>query len=100
MKRTTHLAILTAIINTALAVGDVISPWGDGNDTDEWTINNTAGTITIHKGDGNTYKFYSETVAGNNTPGVINNITVDSTASGNFSILILHDDGVLAGASE
>jgi hypothetical protein len=43
------------------------------------------------------YKFFSETSNGSGVPGVINNVTVDSGASGNFTIWI-QDDSTPNGA--
>ena len=77
---------------------DVITSWGDGDLGTDFSINQGAGEITILKGEANTYKFYSETVQFNGIPGVINNITVDPNASGDFSLLIDHPDAGKAGA--
>jgi cytoskeletal protein CcmA (bactofilin family) len=93
--------IICASLVHAVAQADHITEWGDGSDGTEFVlVQGTTPTIEILKGDGNTYKFYSETSQGNDTPGVISNITVDSGATGDFSILILHDDETTAGASD
>jgi hypothetical protein len=64
----------------------------------DYDITQPSGVITIIRGDGNTYKFYSETSEGSGVPGVINNITVDPNASGNFTLLIDHPTGGERGA--
>jgi hypothetical protein len=76
---------------------DWITSWGNGTNGTEFLIVQGDPSITILKGDGNVYKFFSETSNGSGVPGVINNITVDSGASGNFTIWI-QDDSTPNGA--
>ncbi|MCH8806496.1 MAG: hypothetical protein IH986_10455 [Planctomycetes bacterium] len=95
--------VLNCVLLGALCVGvadaDWITSWGDGTLGTEFDIIQGGPTIIILKGDGNTYKFYSETSQGSGVPGVINNITVDNeTASGDFTIWI-QNDPTGAGAS-
>ncbi|MFQ5807947.1 MAG: hypothetical protein ACE5I3_15995, partial [Phycisphaerae bacterium] len=56
-----------------------------------YTVEQT-GTITILRGNGNAYAFYAETFQGSGEPGVINDITVDPGATGDFTLLIDHPD--------
>ena len=84
----------------AVARGDVITSWGDGTLGTDFAINQGAGTITILTGGDKNYKFYSETFEGSGVPGVINNITVDAGAMGDFSILIDHPDPGEVGARD
>ncbi len=74
-----------------------IESWGAGTQGTEFNINTSLGTIEILKGDGNVYKFFAETSQGSGVPGVINNIFVNSNASGNFTIWI-QDDSTPNGA--
>ena len=83
-----------------VAEADWITSWGPGTSSPtDFVIDQGLGTITIKRGNGNVFKFYSETVQFNGIPGVINNITVDGGASGDFSLLIQHENGGI-GASD
>ncbi len=90
----TYKSILLVVLlacGTA-AHADVLMSWGDGElGTDyDWFLDNT---LVILRGDGNDYKFWVHDGSGTPGTGVINNITVDPSATGDFSILIEHETG-------
>jgi hypothetical protein len=97
MKANTLIGLLLGTLGSAFSSADFITSWGAGTQGQEYDISQIAQTITILKGDGNVYKFFSETSNGSGVPGVINNVTVDSGASGNFTIWI-QDDSTPNGA--
>ncbi len=89
--------VLLGVFCVGAAKADWITSWGQGSSPDDFVINQFAGTIVIKQGNGNVYKFFSETTEHSGVPGVIEDITVDSGASGNFTIWI-QDDSTPNGA--
>lgn len=89
--------VLLGAFGVGVAAADWITEWGGNELGVDYDIVQATGTIRILKGDGNVYKFFSETSNGSGVPGVINNVTVDSGASGNFTIWI-QDDSTPNGA--
>ena len=93
MRITKVVSILASLVLSASFVNaDWITEWGGNAVGADFEINQNLGTILIKKGDDNTYKFYSETFEFSGVPGVIEDITVDPGAMGDFSILIDHPD--------
>ena len=85
--------VLLGALCVGVADADWITEWNDNQLGVDYEIVQVAGTIRILRGgDEKNYKFYSETFEGSGVPGVINNITVDAGAMGDFSILIDHPD--------
>ena len=87
--------LLIGGVSTASA--DVLESWGAGTlgtDYDWFPIDNQ---LVILHGSGNDYKFWVHDGTGTPGTGVINNITVDPNATGDFSIQIEHPSGA-AGA--
>lgn len=101
MKRNSFVTIIGAFVMAASAQADWISSWGQGTSNPpnpDFAIDQFAGTITILRGNGNAYKFYSETSLGSGSPGSINNITIDPGATGNCTLLIDSPNTGQAGA--
>jgi len=86
------VASLSFILSATTAAGQTnwITSWGDGTLDEEWSIDQFAAEIRILRANGNTYKFYAEDPPGSPGTGVINNITVDPNAAGDFSLLIAY----------
>ena len=82
--------VLLGALSVGVADADWITEWGGNQLGVDFLINQAESTILIRRGEGNVYKFYSETFEGSGVPGVIENITVDAEAMGDFSILIDH----------
>lgn len=91
MHRTiAHVAILMLCATT---YGDAIESWGDGTLGTEFTWSVENRILTILRGDGNDYKFWFHD--GSEVPGtgVIDNITVDPNAVGDFTLTLLTPAG-------
>ncbi|MFQ5806662.1 MAG: hypothetical protein ACE5I3_09450 [Phycisphaerae bacterium] len=75
------------------ANADVLESWGDGSQGTDWDWIPQENTLTILRGNGNDYRFWVHDGSEDPGTGVIDNITVDIDATGDFSILIEHPDG-------
>lgn len=95
--------VMLSISTLTCCQADWITEWGGNQLGQDYDVFQNPGTITILRGGGRHYKFYSETSQGSRIPGVINNITIDAGATGNILITI-RGDGVngpsLYGASQ
>lgn len=87
---------IVSVFLVGCAVGasaDVLESWGDGTHGTDFTWFLDENRLIIHHGNDLNYRFWVHD--GTLTPGtgVINNITVDPNATGDFTILIEHPDG-------
>lgn len=89
--RTRRLAIrVVALVAVATTGAQTTVSWGDAVPGTDFLINDTLRTITILRGLNQNYKFWAHAGTGTPGTGVINNITIDANATGNFSLLIDH----------
>jgi len=88
MYASKNILIVLFSVSTGLAHADVLVKWGDGSQGTEWNWSPDYNTLTILRGDGNDYKFWFHD--GSEVPGtgVIDNISVDPNAAGDFTLTI------------
>ncbi len=91
---TRHATLATAVLlaasaQTVVAQTNEIVEWG-GVDPNAYTIDQFARTIQIDIPGNYTFKFYAVDETGDPGTGIINNITVDPNAVGDFSLLIAY----------
>jgi len=83
------MVILAVAHGLPVLAQNVITQWGDVP-PGAYDIDQQAGEILILEGGGYAFKFYAEDPPGSPGTGVINNITVDPNAVGDFSLLIAY----------
>ena len=96
------LAIVLFVSLTASASADVLVSFGDGVLDTDFSWDAPHRTITIYTANGNHYKFYVHNGGGTPGTGVINEIKVHHSATGNFTLTIDDPSGTpnVAGASD
>lgn len=72
--------------------------WGDGAVGTDFEFDLEAGILTVLVGNGNDYRFYSETEPNSNVPDDIVYVRIDPNVTGDFTILIDNPDPNIAGA--
>ena len=90
----TAIAIVV-IAGSANAQNNHIQSWGEGTAGTDFTISDALRTIVILRGDSHNYKFYAEDSMDAQNLGVINNISINPAAAGDFTLLIRHQNGGL-----
>jgi|GEM_PF-2525326 len=80
------LAVTVVCVFNANA--DTLETWGDGSQGTDWNWIPAQNRLIILQGDGNDYKFWFHDGGDDPSTGVIDNITVDPNAAGDFSLTI------------
>lgn len=90
--------VLTGCGVSASLADNQITSWGAGSDGVDFVVDQQAREIHILRGLAQAYKFYAEDPPGTPGTGVINNITIDAGATGDFTLLIEHPTAGQPGA--
>jgi len=87
--------IVSAFLVACVAAtnADVLESWGDGASGTDFSWYPNENRLVVLHGNGLNYKFWFHDGSGEPGTGVIDNITVDPSATGDFTLLIQHPDG-------
>lgn len=82
------LSVISVVSCIALASADVLVSWGDGAEPDDYDWYPDQNRLIIYHGNSLNYKFWFHDGSGVPGTGVIDNITVDPNAVGDFTLTL------------